>query len=76
MRHPYHFIILNLIILFKLFNTSRNHSLRSPKKPSAVIFLEAYFFPDAVPKETLMMDCAGKDMNSRELTFNRPLGRV
>jgi hypothetical protein len=45
-------------------------------KPSAVIFLEAYFFPEAAPKETLMMDCAGRDMNSSELTFNRPLGRV
>jgi hypothetical protein len=67
---------LNLIILFKTFNTSRNHSLQSPRKPSAVILLEAYFFPEAAPKETLMMDCAGRDTNSRELTFNRPLGRV
>jgi hypothetical protein len=67
---------LNLIILFKTFNTSRNHSLRSPIKPSAVIFLEAYFFPEAAPKETLIMDYAGRDTNSRELTFNRPLGRV
>ena len=45
-------------------------------KPSAVILLEAYFFPEAAPKETLMIDCAGRDTNSRELTFNRPLGRV
>jgi hypothetical protein len=45
-------------------------------KPSAVIFLEAYFFSEEVAKETLIMDCAGKDMNSRELTFSRPLGRV
>jgi hypothetical protein len=45
-------------------------------KPSAVIFLEAYFFPEVVPKETLMTDYAGNDMNSRELTFSRPLGRV
>jgi hypothetical protein len=45
-------------------------------KPSAVILLDAYFFPEEAPKETLMMDCAGRDTNSRELTFNRPLGRV